>query len=145
MDTDLTIKEAAEAMGVHPRTVRRYVKQGRVHWTMIRGQFGDEYRIARDSLGRVPKGGASTVQPLADNSGLKTLDIVNRLEEQTRVIQELRLEIGGLRERLERLLPPAEAEGATEQVEAPPGGESGRRPSLWMRLRQWLSEGGQSS
>ncbi len=41
----LTIAEAAKSLGVSSRTVRRYVKSGKIHAELILGPFGQEYRI----------------------------------------------------------------------------------------------------
>jgi len=41
----LTIAEAAKSLGVSSRTVRRYVKSGKIHAELIHGPFGQEYRI----------------------------------------------------------------------------------------------------
>ena len=41
----LTIAEAARSLGVSSRTVRRYVKSGKIHAESVLGPFGQEYRI----------------------------------------------------------------------------------------------------
>ncbi|MFA5629282.1 MAG: helix-turn-helix domain-containing protein [Dehalococcoidales bacterium] len=41
----MNINEAAEALGVSTRTIRRYIKSGRIQAELITGQFGQEYRI----------------------------------------------------------------------------------------------------
>ena len=40
-----TIAEAAKSLGVSSRTVRRYVKSGKIHAESVLGPFGQEYRI----------------------------------------------------------------------------------------------------
>jgi len=40
-----TIAEAARSLGVSSRTVRRYVKSGKIHAESVLGPFGQEYRI----------------------------------------------------------------------------------------------------
>ena len=35
---------------LHPKTVRRYIKQGKLHWTTVQGKYGREYRISRQSV-----------------------------------------------------------------------------------------------
>jgi excisionase family DNA binding protein len=42
---NMNINEAAEALGVSTRTIRRYIKSGRIQTELITGQFGQEYRI----------------------------------------------------------------------------------------------------
>jgi excisionase family DNA binding protein len=39
------INEAAEKLGVSTRTIRRYIKAGKIRAELIKGSFGDEYRI----------------------------------------------------------------------------------------------------
>lgn len=41
----LTIAEAARSLGVSSRTVRRFIKSGKIHAELIPGLFGQEYRI----------------------------------------------------------------------------------------------------
>ena len=41
----LTIAETARSLGLSSRTVRRYVKSGKIHAELVLGPFGQEYRI----------------------------------------------------------------------------------------------------
>ena len=41
----LTISEAAKSLGVSTRTVRRFIKSGKIHAEFVPGAFGQEYRI----------------------------------------------------------------------------------------------------
>jgi MerR family copper efflux transcriptional regulator len=41
----LTIATAAKELGVSPRTIRRFIKAGKLFAELVPGQFGDEYRI----------------------------------------------------------------------------------------------------
>ena len=41
----LTITQAALKLGISTRTVRRYIKAGRIKANMVEGPFGEEYRI----------------------------------------------------------------------------------------------------
>ena len=41
----LTIAEAAEALGLSQRTIRRHIKSGKIRAELMPGQYGDEYRI----------------------------------------------------------------------------------------------------
>lgn len=45
-DRLFTVGEAAEQLNLHPKTVLRYIRDGRLHATRI----GKSYRIARDKL-----------------------------------------------------------------------------------------------
>lgn len=46
----LTIREAARRARLHPATVRRYIKQGRIQAVKVEGKFGEEYRIEERHL-----------------------------------------------------------------------------------------------
>ncbi len=49
-DKLLSLQEAADLLGVHPRTLRRWIIAGRLPAVLIPGRFGGEYRIAEDAL-----------------------------------------------------------------------------------------------
>ena len=46
----LTIREVARRVRLHPATVRRYIKQGRIKAVKVEGKFGEEYRIEENDL-----------------------------------------------------------------------------------------------
>jgi len=41
----LTIAQAAQSLGVSSRTVRRFIKSGKLNAELVPGPFGEEYRI----------------------------------------------------------------------------------------------------
>ena len=41
----LTIAQAAKALGVSPKTIRRHIKDGKIPYVLVPGKFGEEYRI----------------------------------------------------------------------------------------------------
>lgn len=43
--TSYSISEAAEALKLSPKTIRRYIKSGKLSSTKVPTKFGDEYRI----------------------------------------------------------------------------------------------------
>jgi len=101
---ELTVKQAAEALGVHPKTVRRYIKQGKLHWTTVQGKYGKEYRVTRQSIEQVSKGKGFPTQPSLDRSPSKAE------EELLQAIQDLTARMASLEQTMmERLpaLPPA--------------------------------------
>lgn len=51
----VTIREAAEMLGVHANTVRRRVKSGELRAEKLRTERGEEYRIPVDDLKRGPR------------------------------------------------------------------------------------------
>jgi len=42
---DLSIAQTAKSLGISSRTVRRYIKSGKIHAELVSGPFGQEYRI----------------------------------------------------------------------------------------------------
>src|SRR5437773_5015147 len=46
----LTIRQASEAIGRAPATIRRYIKSGRLKAEKEPGKFGVEFRIAEEEL-----------------------------------------------------------------------------------------------
>lgn len=45
-DQSMNIAQAAEKLGVSTRTIRRYIKNGKIRADLISGHFGEEYRIS---------------------------------------------------------------------------------------------------
>ncbi|AII58391.1 MerR family transcriptional regulator [Dehalococcoides mccartyi] len=41
----MTIAQAADLLGVSTRTIRRYIKSGKIQAELVPGSFGEEYRI----------------------------------------------------------------------------------------------------
>ena len=90
----LSITQAASATGLSPKTIRRYVKDGKLPFTMIPGKYGyDEYRITE-----IPP------DMLADDAMPKALpwgmDIIARLEIENR---DLAGRLGAAQERIRAL------------------------------------------
>lgn len=46
----VTVEEVAAMVGVHPKTVRRWLREGRMHGTLLTRQAG--YRIPRSEVER---------------------------------------------------------------------------------------------
>ena len=49
----LTVSESAEYLSMSTKTVRRYLKRGKLKYRMVEGKFGDEIRVFRSSLDRI--------------------------------------------------------------------------------------------
>ncbi|MEN8615159.1 helix-turn-helix domain-containing protein [Dehalogenimonas sp. THU2] len=64
----ITINQAAEKLGVSTRTIRRYIKAGKIQAYLVNGPFGEEYRIQElpDDLKKL-EGVDSTGQTGLDN------------------------------------------------------------------------------
>jgi excisionase family DNA binding protein len=86
-----SIAQAAETLGVSTRTVRRFIKAGKIKAELIAGPFGEEYRIKEIPEGLrkietednapVQSPGQSTGQDLVPTSGQLT-DIIRELQEK---------------------------------------------------------------
>ena len=86
---NMSIPQAAEKLGVSTRTIRRYIKAGKIEAVLINGRFGAEYRIPQLSpelLHKEPEDakpaydkstGQTSSQPIG-----QALDIIRELQEK---------------------------------------------------------------
>ena len=75
----LTVAEAAQALGVSQRTVRRQIKSGKIKAVLVPGRFGPEYRIGElDEVVATPAGIDSGSPPALD----KALDMIKSLQQE---------------------------------------------------------------
>ena len=63
----LTIAEAAEALGLSERTIRRQIKSGKIKAELVLGRYGAEYRISGP-------GETAVARPRVDKAPASTLD-----------------------------------------------------------------------
>ena len=83
----LSIAQAARSLGVSSRTVRRFIKSGKIHAELVPGPFGEEYRIMElpPDLGK-PKPVDNTPSQTPDQTSVQTpiqiMDIVRELQEK---------------------------------------------------------------
>ena len=75
----LTVAEAAQALGVSQRTVRRQIKSGKIKAVLVPGRFGSEYRIGELSEVVATPAGLDKVPPSALD---KTLDMIKALQQE---------------------------------------------------------------
>ncbi|TET40303.1 MAG: helix-turn-helix domain-containing protein [Dehalococcoidia bacterium] len=75
----LTVAEAAQALGVSQRTVRRQIKSGKIKAMLVPGPFGPEYRISE--LGEVvaTPAGIDKASPSAMD---KAFDMIKALQQE---------------------------------------------------------------
>ncbi len=79
----LTISQAAASLGVSSRTVRRFIKSGKIHAELVPGPFGEEYRIFGLSPNlRKPK----PVDNTPIQTPIQTMDIIRELQEKNLVL-----------------------------------------------------------
>jgi excisionase family DNA binding protein len=89
----LTITQAAKAMRLSPKTVRRHIKEGKIPYKLVPGKYGDEYRITELPPDAIRDEALDTTPALA-------LDIIHRLEQENR---NLAGQLGVAQERIRTL------------------------------------------
>ena len=93
----LTISEAAKSLGVSTRTVRRFIKSGKIHAELVLGAFGQEYRIP--TLPReLHKSNPVDNTPV--QTPIQTMDIIRELQEKNLA---LAAQLGAASERIRNL------------------------------------------
>ncbi len=89
----LTLTQAAKAMRLTPKTVRRHIKQGKIPYKLVPGKFGDEYRILELPPDKVR---GETL----DKTPTLALDIIHSLEQENR---DLAGSLGAAQEKIRTL------------------------------------------
>ena len=97
----LTIAQAARSLGVSTRTVRRFIKSGKIDAELIPGPFGQEYRILKlpaELHKRQPIDNVSYQTPI--QTPVQVMDIIRELQEKNLV---LAAQLGAATERIRNL------------------------------------------
>ena len=102
---DLTIAQAAKSLGVSPRTVRRFIKSGKIQAELISGPFGQEYRILElppDLHKPKPVDNTSGQTPIhtLTQTPIQVMDIIRELQEKNLA---LAAQLGAASERIRNL------------------------------------------
>lgn len=98
-DQGLSIAQAASKLGVSTRTVRRYIKAGRIKAGLVTGRFGEEYRILElppELYQTKPEGEV----PTPSQTPIQTIDIIRELQEKNLA---LAAQLGAATERIRNL------------------------------------------
>ena len=74
----LTVAEAADALGVSERTIRRQIKSGKIKAMLVPGHYGAEYRISGLGETAVARPGVDKTPGALD----KALDMVKGLQQE---------------------------------------------------------------
>ena len=79
----LTIAQSAKLLGVSSRTVRRFIKAGKLQAELVPGPFGEEYRILElpAELQRLKPVDNTPGQTLSQTPG-QVIDIIRELQEK---------------------------------------------------------------
>jgi len=82
----LTVAEAAKALGLSERTIRRQIKSGTIKAELVSGRYGAEYRIelgeADASGGRVETDLSNALDKALGSTMDKALDMVKSLQQE---------------------------------------------------------------
>ena len=97
----LTISQAARSLGVSSRTVRRFIKSGKIQAKLVPGPFGEEYRILElpPDLHK-PKPLDNTPCHTPVQTPIQVMDIIRELQERNLT---LAAQLGAATERIRRL------------------------------------------
>ena len=129
---NMSIPQAAEKLGVSTRTIRRYIKAGKIKAELINGRFGAEYRIPQlppELLQKEPEDakpaydkstGQTSSQPIG-----QALDIIRELQDKNLA---LAAQLGAATERIRNL------ENEVKLLTT-------ARPPWWKRLRLFTWRG----
>ncbi|GAH79095.1 unnamed protein product [marine sediment metagenome] len=102
---DLTIAQAAQSLGVSSRTVRRFIKSGKIKAELVPGPFGEEYRILELPVGLhkwKPVDNTPSQPPIQTpiQSPIQSMDIIRELQEKNLT---LAAQLGAATERIRNL------------------------------------------
>ena len=85
----MNISQAAEKLGVSVRTIRRYIKAGKIKAELINGRFGEEYRIPQlpqelfQPQAETRKPAAEKPSPRSPDQSIgQALDFIRELQEK---------------------------------------------------------------
>ena len=119
------IAQAAAELGVSARTIRRYIKSGKLSAELVIGHFGEEYRILEIPPelypNQAPARASTTDQTPGQGPGqnlIQAVDIIRELQEKNLA---LAAQLGVATERIRHL------EGRIKLLDAP-------KKSWWQRI-----------
>ena len=146
MSDPLTLAQAVKTAGVSEKTLRRWIKSGRLTAELVEGTKGKEYRVNADDLSQAQKLSPlkshsepqpATVDASLDPSDLATLKAL--AEGQTAMIEALRLEVRNLADQNHDLT--AQVSQLQDRVlKALPAPVQATRPTLLEKLKGWLNK-----
>lgn len=141
IEDSMTLAQAIESAGVSEKTLRRWIKSGRLTAELIEGPKGKEYRIKAADLAQsrrsAEKKDGSEPRTATIETGLEPNDL-DKLkflaEKQTAMIEALRVEVRNLVDQNHDLT--AQVSQLQDRViKALPAPAT--RPTLWERFKSW--------
>ncbi len=125
------INEAAKKLNVSTRTIRRYIKAGKLKAELVKGSFGDEYRILELPPQLDPNLTMDNGKTAGKTSGQPSSESFNLIRELQEKNLALAAQLGAAAERIRNL------EGQVKLL-APPKPEKPAAESWWQRLKEML-------
>jgi MerR family copper efflux transcriptional regulator len=107
------IAQAAAELGVSARTIRRYIKSGRLSAELVIGHFGEEYRILEippELYSTPPQARLASTSQTPGQNLIQAVDIIRELQEKNLA---LAAQLGVATERIRHL------EGRIKLLDAP--------------------------
>jgi excisionase family DNA binding protein len=129
------INEAAKKLNVSTRTIRRYIKAGKLKAELVKGSFGDEYRILELPPQLDPNLDLAEEKYTEHDKSVSKVTVASESFDLIRELQEKNLalaaQLGAAAERIRNL---------ENQVKllAPPKADKPVSEPLWPRVRGWF-------
>jgi excisionase family DNA binding protein len=146
-DLELTVKQAANELGVSERTIRDWLRNGRLRGRQVGGRRGKEWRVSIETLGNAKQndaadaaGGGEHGEAQAAGDGSERGDYYATLISE---LSSLRQEHAASKEQLERLTAVIMAlEDKMERLLSPRPLDPERevRQAEWLRRRQAVDD-----
>ncbi len=127
-NASFNINEAAKKLNVSTRTIRRYIKAGKLKAELVKGSFGEEYRILELPPQLDPNltpDNDRTVGKASGHASSESFDMIRELQEKNLA---LAAQLGAAAERIRNL------EGQVKLI-APPKTVQRPEDSLWHRVQ----------
>ena len=135
------INEAAKKLNVSTRTIRRHIKSGKIKAELIKGSFGDEYRILELPPQFDPSARSDREQAIDRRTGtgsVQGMELIRELQEKNLA---LAAQLGAAAERIRSM------EGQLKLLAPPPSARMPGEPwwrrfqSFFIRRRQARQDG----
>jgi excisionase family DNA binding protein len=126
-NTSFNINEAAKKLNVSTRTIRRYIKAGKLKAELVKGSFGEEYRILELPPQLDPNltmDNEKNVGKTSGHSSSESFDMIRELQEKNLA---LAAQLGAAAERIRNLEGQVKLLGPPKPVRQP-------EESFWHRV-----------
>ena len=127
------INEAAKKLNVSTRTIRRHIKSGKIKAELIKGSFGDEYRILElppqfDPNADLDNDQAMDMRATSANGSVQGMELIRELQEKNLA---LAAQLGAAAERLRSM------ENQLKLLAPPPSVKMAKEP-WWRRFQSFF-------